>query len=98
MSLQEIKDQVAKEFFNCNWNTLFEDQKASLIDEVCQLACEETGRLTLKEAEKNAKVSGKHPSRTQEVVQSTVYANRAKWEVSVFKPSITDPSNIVIVK
>jgi len=43
MSLEEIKDQVAKEFFNCNWNTL---------------ACEETGMLTLEKAAENADYYG----------------------------------------
>ena len=98
MSLDEIKDQVAKEHGHTSWDDTGLQEETEMWPEVCRRACEETGRLTLKEAEKNAKVSGKHPSRTREVVQSTVYANRAKWEVSVFKPSITDPSNIIIVQ
>ena len=53
MSLQEIKDQVAKEHSYPEWKFVPAEKEYYMWPIICERACEETGRLTLEKALEN---------------------------------------------
>jgi len=102
MSLEEIKDQVAKENGWPTWDQLSayvpNKRESTYWPEVCRRACEETGRLTLEKAAENAEIGirkGGIPFSTACRPHCDDYGQSSF--IGVTKESITDPSNIVIV-
>ena len=88
MTLEEIKDQVAKEYLikmseYGKWDVLTYEETIKLWPEVCRRACEETGRLTLEKAADDVKI---------------VFDDEEYLNVTILRNSIKDPSNIVLLK
>ena len=103
MTLEEIKDQVAKEKEYSSWSTLETMLKRNGVTEnpfwpeVCRRAQLECGRLTLEKAAKKADCKEVIVSSTHVVgLRGANKINNKAWVVK--KSTITDPSNIVIVQ
>jgi len=98
-TLQEIKDEVAKEWIDSfdksgkynKWKNLSPANEIKLWPEVCRRAQLECGRATLEKAKEHATING---DRRIEIYIS----GRASILLGVDESSITSESNIVIIE
>lgn len=90
MNMQQIKDEYAKEQKYEDWDSLINDcfyfvaELTDVIDEIAKRYAEACCKATLEKAAENATVD----------LPSHRHLHGSK---NVYKPSITDPSNIVLL-
>lgn len=92
-TLQEIQDEIATDKFrwHSGWDQLSVEHKNDLWPEVCRRAQYESSKASLEKAYSKSTING---DRTIEINVT----NRCSISLAVDKESITDPSNIIILK